>query len=137
MSTRSRVGIENDDGTISSIYVHFDGYWSGVGETLMRHYTTAKQVKSLIALGYASSLEPTLKETKSQAGHDAGPDSIVLSDNQQDYYDHAQESWAEYVYLFKNGHWIGTEVGGACGPLLAHAEQEASWCRLKLMPMDG
>jgi hypothetical protein len=38
MSTRSRIGIENQDGTTTSIYCHFDGYdrwcWSSITETL-------------------------------------------------------------------------------------------------------
>ena len=37
MSTRSRVGIKNEDGTITSVYVHHDGYPSGVGDVLFKN----------------------------------------------------------------------------------------------------
>ena len=56
MSTRSRIGIENENGTISSIYCHWDGYPEGVGATLKKCYTDRGVVKSLIELGDISSL---------------------------------------------------------------------------------
>ena len=56
MATRSRIGIENQDGTISSIYCHYDGYESGVGAVLKNHYTDRGKVQSLIDLGDISSL---------------------------------------------------------------------------------
>lgn len=34
MSTRSRIGMINPYGSVSSIYCHFDGYPEGVGKTL-------------------------------------------------------------------------------------------------------
>ena len=40
MSTRCRIGIENKNGTITSIYCHHDGYLEGVGEILVNHYKT-------------------------------------------------------------------------------------------------
>jgi hypothetical protein len=39
MSTRSRIAIENQNGSVTSIYCHFDGYISGVGKTIKRIYT--------------------------------------------------------------------------------------------------
>ena len=56
MATRSRIGIENQDGTISSIYCHYDSYESGVGAVLKNHYTGRGKVQSLIDLGDISSL---------------------------------------------------------------------------------
>jgi hypothetical protein len=56
MSTNSRIGIEKEDGTIESIYVHWDGYLEGVGATLLRSYTEKEKVEKLIALGALSSL---------------------------------------------------------------------------------
>jgi len=54
--TRSRVGILNPDGTIESIYVHWDGDLSGVGKTLKSFYKNQAIAKKLIAMGNASSL---------------------------------------------------------------------------------
>jgi hypothetical protein len=56
MSTRSRIAIEKQDGTVDSIYCHFDGYLSNNGEKLQNHYSTKEQLEQLIALGDISSL---------------------------------------------------------------------------------
>jgi hypothetical protein len=56
MATRSRIGIENENGTISSIYCHFDGYPDGVGATLEEHYSNRQKLRMLINLGDISIL---------------------------------------------------------------------------------
>jgi len=56
MATRSRIGIVNEDGTVSSIYCHWDGYPSGNGVILLESYTDRDKVKELIELGAISSL---------------------------------------------------------------------------------
>lgn len=56
MSTRSLVGIQNKDGSVNYVYVHSDGYLSGVGKTLLENYSDRKKVRRLINLGDLSSL---------------------------------------------------------------------------------
>lgn len=56
MATRSRIGIVNEDGTVSSIYCHWDGYPDHNGKLLTTHYTDREKVKALIELGSISSL---------------------------------------------------------------------------------
>lgn len=56
MATRSRIGIENEDGTVSSIYCHWDGYPDNNGKILVEHYTDREKVKELIVLGAISAL---------------------------------------------------------------------------------
>lgn len=56
MSTRSRIGIEEETGTIRSVYCHFDGYPSGVGATLLKAYMDPQKVRDLISQGGISSL---------------------------------------------------------------------------------
>lgn len=63
MSTRSRIGIENADGTVSSIYCNSDGYPSGVGKVLSSYYTDREKVQALIELGDLSSLDERLTPT--------------------------------------------------------------------------
>jgi hypothetical protein len=46
----------NEDGSVTSIYCHFDGYPSNNGNILLKHYKTAKKVRELISLGDISSL---------------------------------------------------------------------------------
>lgn len=62
MSTRSNIAIVHPDGTVQSIYVHSDGYPSGVGATLLNHYTDVAKVKELISLGGLSSLGEVIGE---------------------------------------------------------------------------
>jgi hypothetical protein len=56
MATRSRIAIENQDGTVTSIYCHFDGYIDGVGKILQENYNTREKMEQLIDLGDISSL---------------------------------------------------------------------------------
>jgi len=62
MSTSSRIGVVNDDQTITSIYCHFDGYPEGVGATLLEHWTDPAKVRALIALGDISVLREEVGE---------------------------------------------------------------------------
>lgn len=56
MSTRSHIGILNDDGTVESVYCHFDGYvQGGVGERLL-FYQTEAQVRKLLSYGQIRNL---------------------------------------------------------------------------------
>jgi hypothetical protein len=56
MATRSRIAIENEDGTVSSVYSHWDGYPSNNGRILMEHYKDRTKLQKLIDLGSLSSL---------------------------------------------------------------------------------
>ena len=67
MATRSRIAIETTDDSgnkvIKSIYCHFDGYASGVGETLMENYQDREKVEALISLGDISFLREEITPT--------------------------------------------------------------------------
>lgn len=66
MATRSRIGIQNEDGTVLSIYSHWDGYPEHNGQILHDHYQDRAKVEKLIALGSISSLK---KEVDAPEGH--------------------------------------------------------------------
>jgi len=57
MSTRSRIGILNSDGSIDSVYHHFDGYPEWLGVKLKRNYKTSAKVRALIEGGDISCIE--------------------------------------------------------------------------------
>lgn len=59
MATRSNIAIENQDGTVSSIYCHFDGYVYGVGKTLFDSYQSREKLQEIINLGDISQLNKT------------------------------------------------------------------------------
>ena len=77
MSTRSHIGVLNDDNSVDYIYVHFDGYPEHNGRILVENYNSEEKAKELIDLGDLSSLHSTLVETsktvynepKSKASH--------------------------------------------------------------------
>ncbi len=62
MSTRSFIGIHNQDGSISGIYCHWDGYPTHVGSILKEHYSNEDKLKKLIDLGDISSLGKEIGE---------------------------------------------------------------------------
>ena len=65
MATRSRIAIENADGTFTSVYCHWDGYPSHNGQILFDCYNTHAEVRELLSHGDLSVLGP-----KIGAGHD-------------------------------------------------------------------
>jgi hypothetical protein len=112
MSTRSRIAIENQNGSVTSIYCHFDGYISGVGKTLKEYYTTQAKVEALIELGDISGLEMTPASTVAyhrDRGEDLHKTSYLCVEG---LFDLGFEGGIEYVYCFtKNNIWIVNEVG--------------------------
>ena len=63
MATRSRIGMEQEDGSVKSIYCHFDGYPSHNGRILNESFKDHDKVKSLIDLGDISFLREEIEPT--------------------------------------------------------------------------
>jgi len=63
MATRSRIAIENQNGTVTSIYCHNDGYIRHNGEILNSSYKDRSKVEELINLGDISILTTTIEKT--------------------------------------------------------------------------
>ena len=113
MATRSRIGIELKNGSVLSVYHHWDGYPEWLGRILNTHYNTRQKVAELIDGGDMSSCwteDRWNSETKaqeygpqyySQRGeecpprHDADLCEYLLPDGAE-----------EYHYLFRNGEWV-------------------------------
>jgi hypothetical protein len=119
MATRSRIAIENQDGTVRSIYCHWDGYPSSNGRILSENYKTQEKVESLIALGSISSLRPEVDipegvhhdfqnqdEDITVAYHrDRGEDLSIMEHESAD--DFKTSDVEEYGYLFTAaGEWL-------------------------------
>ncbi|RVU71235.1 MULTISPECIES: ArdC-like ssDNA-binding domain-containing protein [Lactobacillus] len=60
MSTRSDISILKPDGTVTTQYIHMDGYLSGVGQTLLNNYKTMADAEKIMQLGeyHADSILP-------------------------------------------------------------------------------
>lgn len=124
MSTRSRIGIINEDGSIQSIYCHWNGYYDYNGVVLYDDYQTIEKIKQLINLGsisyLASEIEPNDGDRHT---FDHPCDNVVVayhrdrrekgcsiqySEDLEDFLELSYDSMAEYVYLYnqKESEWI-------------------------------
>jgi hypothetical protein len=107
MSTRSHIGIQNDDLTITSIYCHFDGYPSRVGLDLFNYYQDKEKVKKLLSFGMIRSVEEDIK--KVFAYHKDGGEEFWQAQHKsiKDYENFQKEDIGiEYIYLYINNRWI-------------------------------
>ena len=69
MSTNSVVAYMREDGSIVSSYVHYDGYETGVGMTLLEHYSTEERAHAVSTAGYFSSLTEDMEASLGEAVH--------------------------------------------------------------------
>ena len=112
MATRSRIAIENQDGTVTSIYCHWDGGIGTNGERLSQNYTTTELVSGLIELGNISSLGESTEDTVAFA-RDRGEDlNQTTYDDVPTLFESGFNSGVEYVYCFtKSGQWLVSDDG--------------------------
>lgn len=126
MGTRSRIAIENDDGSFTSIYCHWDGYPAHQGTLLRDHYTDRGRVRELMALGDLSSLGHRIgtkhsfdnapKDTCNAYGRDRGETGIEAraSANLDELGALTKECGGEWLYVFgQDGKWRVAEGGVA------------------------
>jgi hypothetical protein len=112
MATRSRIAIENQDGTVTSIYCHWDGGIGTNGERLSQNYTTTELVNGLIELGDISSLGESTEDTVAFA-RDRGEDfKQTTYENVPTLFEDGFENGVEYVYCFiKDQFWLVSDGG--------------------------
>jgi hypothetical protein len=122
MATRSRIAIEHQDGTVTSIYCHFDGYLSHNGEILQNHFQDREKVEQLIALGDISSLTPNLNPTGKHTFDNPEPEITVAyhrdrgehlnQNHHKDVEEFFVDNMQEYGYLFtKDNKWLVSKFG--------------------------
>jgi hypothetical protein len=100
MSTRSFVGVMIGD-ECHSVYVHCDGYLSGVGAEL-QEYTTQAEVEELISRGDRSTLTDGFYSDRNEDWEDVKPRAFSTF---AEFYEYCDDSWGEYYYIFKDGVW--------------------------------
>lgn len=114
MSTRSEIAMVQKDGTVKSIYCHFDGNPETQSDSLYSYYTP-KKVEALINLGHLSSLEDTLSGCDAY-GRDRGETGMrPLKNASLNAYLRSikkRESWAEFIYVFNGKKWLGMNNRG-------------------------
>ena len=98
MSTNSLVAYLKKDGMVTSSYVHYDGYTTGVGEMLLENYNSEELARDLAEnLGYASSL----KETIAASHEDRANSDVSETYDYEVFVNMIRESGhLEYVYVW-------------------------------------
>lgn len=112
MATRARIGIELKNGSVLSVYCHWDGYPEHNGKKLKEHFNTRAKVAELIDGGDISALwtnvdwdNETLPTTGplyySSRGDNCPP---RLDADLAEYL--LPENSEEFAYVFRNGEWV-------------------------------
>ena len=130
MATRARIGILNEDGTVTASYQHWDGYPGGLGYNLVDYWTDSNKVRDAIALGNASKWgfiigtkvdfddrQDPMHEVQNvyymrdRGEKDQGPTTYK---DEAEYLAEGFNSGEEYIYLLKNTgktDYLGKQVG--------------------------
>jgi hypothetical protein len=115
MSTRSRIGLELSDGSILSVYHHWDGYPEWLGRILNTHYNSKELAAELIDGGDMSCCwtderwdDSGVKgvygpQYYSQRGDDSPP---RLDKDMDEFFADGEE----YSYIFRNGNWYAYDM---------------------------
>ena len=141
MATRSRIGLVLDDGTVKSVYCHWDGYPEHHKPLLERYYDTPEKIEALLDLGDISVLgthynkelsqkdwtrfenkltEEEAKEIESctVVYNDRGEDTKARIDKDLDSFLNGCKAGEEFIYVFKKN-WDGIQEWFYCeAPLL-------------------
>lgn len=130
MATSSMIGLEIPDRGIVGMYCHYDGYFDGVGKTLLDHYNTYDQVHELIALsqGAISSLGNEIGPLENMDSNDRMDKNycVFYRESLEDYntvtlsselfytdtrfYTYAKNIGCEYAYLFTDNEWVSKRL---------------------------
>ena len=110
MATRSRIGIQLPDGSILSVYCHWDGYPEFNGVKLVENFNSYEKASELIDGGDVSCLwtnagwnNETLPVTGPLYYSSRGDVTEPRLDETLDEY---LSNGEEYAYLFANGEWV-------------------------------
>lgn len=133
MSTRSVVGKYIGENKYKVIYVHFDGYLSGVGKILYGYYANEHKVDDLLELGDLSSIDRDVGSVHSYDnpingwcvayGRDRGEDdcnATIIQGSIDVLNSYAHGRWGEYLYVFKDNKWYWNRCSGELMELTAN-----------------
>jgi len=125
MATRSRIAIENQDGSVISIYCHWDGHIETNGVILNYHYRTKDKVEALIALGGLSELHVTTDKTVAYHRDRDEDFSQTSFNNVEELFEDGFRSGVEYIYCFtKDGIWLVNALGSVNVDVLSKVIEE-------------
>jgi hypothetical protein len=117
ISTRSFIAVKNpEEEGYTAVYCHYDGYPSGVGAILKKYYKTISKVEKLISGGGISSLGKDIgtkhdfdsrTEGETTYYHRDRGESLQITEarTKDELIRKANDSWAEYLYIFDKSKW--------------------------------
>jgi hypothetical protein len=115
MSTRSRIGLELSDGSILSVYHHWNGYPEWLGRILNTHYNAKSLAEELIDGGDMSLCWTDERWDDSGVEGVYGPQYYSQrGDNSPPRLDKDMDEFfadgEEYSYIFRNGNWYAYDM---------------------------
>ncbi len=125
MSTNSVVGYLRSDGSIVSSYVHYDGYETGVGMTLLEHYNSDERALAVSVGGYYSSLSEDLRESLESSVH---TEEVEMFDSMEEFELYMMDnSHLEFGYLWTGGKWMVSSWTTTVEGIGQYAEYNSTW----------
>ena len=104
MSTNSVVAYLRRDGSIISSYIHYDGYETGVGMTLLEHYNSDELAERVSSAGYFSSLSEDMSKSLGESVHTEEADEFASMEEFEEYL--MENRHFEFGYLWTGGKWM-------------------------------
>ena len=113
MATRSRIGIELKNGSVLSVYHHWDGYPEWLGRILKTHYNSRSLAAELIDGGDMSACWTKDRWGTEEEATEYGPQ--YYSQRNEDCPPRLDADLTEYLlpdgceeyhYIFRNGEWV-------------------------------
>ena len=125
MSTNSVVAYLRKDGSIVSSYIHYDGYETGVGMTLLEHYNSDESAERVSSAGYFSSLSEDMEASLSESVH---TEEAVIFESRSEFEEYLREnSHLEFGYLWTEGRWIVSTWSTTVSGIGRFAEYSSTW----------
>lgn len=110
MATCCEIGFLNPDGTVTVSTIRSDGYLSGVGSVLFKHYTDPEKAKALCQIGWIYSIEAEIGDIEFESDDQDYPETLVPNPVAGAVLSFKSNSeWADITrpeFLFKDGAWF-------------------------------
>ena len=125
MSTNSVVGYMREDGSIVSSYVHYDGYETGVGMTLLENYSTDERAFAVSTAGYFSSLSEDMEASLGKSVHTEKSDEFEGIIEFGEWL--LENSHLEFGYLWTEGKWMVSSWTTTVEGIGRFTEHSSTW----------
>jgi len=148
MSTRSIIAIPEGDGW-KGRYVHYDGYPTGVGQTVWHIVKTAglaeaARILTSKPIGWSGISDNPDGTPPINPGYDHEPGygyAYIPEDDTEDWWIHSTDtdkSWCEWYYILAdNGLWVGTLDGADYTPhhiaIIPWGGDEPDWYQIQAL----